>query len=182
VNIPDEIRAELERKVWTAADKLSWLGLPAVTRSQWYDNWTADPEIGGRLLRYMDNSGQVRLYLKDALLKRYARSRRAAPTEVLKCLGLSADQAILRQYIKPHGILLAGSRLILWGPARTWKVMLLTVFERAARESASPFAVVLTQSGAIADPTMRRIVEDAANKLGIVQTRWMSDPLGRLNT
>jgi hypothetical protein len=174
VKIPDGIRAELEEKVWTEADRLGWSRLSAIEKSQWYENWTLSEEVGGRLRRYGD-ANQIRLYLKDALMKRYARSRREGAELVLKKLGLEGV-SVAKPFIKPHGCLLADKRVICWGRARTWKLVLMSVFERARWETGGrAFAVLLTQATAMPDSDSRKLVEDAANRLGIERVLWMSE-------
>jgi hypothetical protein len=173
VSIPSEARAEVQDRVWRAADELGWFYLPAATRSRWYDTWTADKDIGGRLLRFMD-PGQVRLYIKDALLKRYARARRSPSTEIMSHLGLNGLTPA-RVFIKPHGCLLPDGRVICWGPARTWKLVLMSVYERAFRKrDGSAYAAVLTQADSVPDPAVRTLVHDAALRLGIGQVAWVS--------
>lgn len=173
MSITPEIRAEVQDRVWRAADQLGWSNLPTSARSQWYDAWAAAPDIGGRLLRFMD-AGQVRLYIKDALLKRYARARRAPQAEIMRHLGL-ASLTPERTFIKPHGCILADRRVICWGPARTWKLVVMSVFERATHEKGGiAHAAVLTQANLVPDLAVRSLVEDAANRLGIHEIAWMS--------
>src|SRR5437870_2003253 len=102
MSVPPDVRQKICEHLWKAADELVWLSLPAVSKTRWYENWCADPEIGGRLIRFLD-AGQVRLYIKDALLKQYAREKRADPTTALRILGLPSDAQIRAKHIKPLG-------------------------------------------------------------------------------
>jgi len=172
VKIPLDVRRRLEERVWKAADGLGWSRLSAVVKSQWYENWTASPDVGGMLRSYGD-ANQIRLYIKDALMKRYARSRRERPDEVLTRLGVESP-VVNKLFIKPHGCLLADGRVICWGPARTWKLVVMSVFERATWEKgATPHAAALTQATALPDAAARQVVEAAAAKLGIVKVAWV---------
>jgi hypothetical protein len=175
MSLPDNIRDRLREHLWQAADQIDWLALGPSEKSQYYENWAKDPKIGVVLSRYMDVR-QVRVYIKDTLLKSYHRARQADSTKPLRMLRLPADVAVSRVFIKPHGRQLADGRIICWGRASDWKVILMAVHERSfATKGARPYAVVLTQStGRFADQGVRAVVADAAKKLGIEKLLWDS--------
>src|SRR3990170_4641413 len=70
MSVPDTVREQLRRQLWHIADRIGWIHLPPAQKSRHYEDWTRDPAIGGILARYID-MGQVRVYLKDSLLKDY---------------------------------------------------------------------------------------------------------------
>lgn len=175
MNLPDDIRDRLRAKVWAIADQIDWQSLGPIEKTRHYENWTKDPEIGGVIRRFMDVR-QVRVYLKDCLLKVYARERHSDAMLPFRLLDLSSDAAIEKQFIKPHGRRLSDGRVLCWGRAADWKAILMAVYERSFHDDgATPFAVVLLKAdGKYADPSARAIVEDAAKRLGIERLVWQS--------
>ena len=175
MSVPTDVRLKIQEKLWKAADDVCWLSLPAASKSRWYDAWAADPELGGRIARYVD-PGQVRHYIKDAMLKRYARERRADPSAAFRILGLPPETRIRTRFIKPLGMQLEDGRIICWGEAKIWKAVLMALHERAFEdETAQPYAALLTPHSRFTTPESREVVEDAARKLGISKVVWLSD-------
>jgi len=177
VSVPDSIRSEVLQRLAKVADDVGWLSLPAVTKSRYYTNWASDPAIGGRLARFLDPD-RVRLYIKDALMKPYARERRGGDAAaIFALLGIPKEVAVTRSFIKPHGCLLADGRVICWGRANTWKLVLMAVYERAYDEKgAAPHAAALTQAAFhFGDDTARAVVQAAADKLGLAALAWRMD-------
>lgn len=173
MTIPNNIRDVLKTKLWDIADELDWSSLGQGDKARYYEIWTRDPEIGGRLSRYMDG-GQVRVYIKDTLLKAYGRVRLADPDRPLRVVGLPGDAKPVEEYIKPHGRRLEDGRVICWGRADDWKAILMAVHERAFVNKGQPFAVVLMRaSGRYHEVHARAVVEDAARRLGIDRVRWL---------
>jgi hypothetical protein len=158
------------------ADESGWLALSAVAKSRFYSNWTKEPTIGGRLARYLE-PGEVRHYIKDALMKPYCRERRGDPRPVLPLLGIPADASLRRTFIKPHGCELEDGRVVCWGRANTWKLVLMAVHERSfEQDGAIPHGAVLTQAASqfAAEPS-RTVVKAAADKLGLQRLVWRLD-------
>jgi len=175
MNLPDQVRDRLRERMWEIADQIDWLALGPTEKSQHYENWTRDPEVGGVLQRYMA-VGQVRVYIKDSLLKDYPRARRADQAKPFRILGLDANVGVRRVFIKPHGRLLTDGRIVCWGRAADWKSILTAVFERSVTiQDATPFAAVLTESaGKYSDTGARAVVIEAARRLGINKLIWDS--------
>ncbi len=140
-----------------------------------YENWTNDPEVGGVLQRFMA-MGQIRVYIKDSILKDYPRARRADQDKPFRMLGLDGETNVAKVFIKPHGRLLEDGRIICWGRAADWKSILLAVFERAfADRDAQPYAAILTEStGKFSDSSARLVVIEAAKCLKIEKLVWDS--------
>lgn len=173
MTVPNNIRESLKAKLWYIADQLGWGNLGQVDKARYYEIWTRDPEIGGLLSRYLDG-GQVRVYIKDSLLKDYSRLRLADPNRPLRVLGLDDETKVIERYIKPHGRRLDDGRVLSWGRADDWKAILMAVHERAFAHKAKPFAVVLVRSsGRYHETHTRAVVEDAAKKLGIERVVWL---------
>lgn len=172
MSVPASVRREIRDRLWAEADRLNWPTLPATDKSRYYTVWTETENVGGALGRYMDPR-QVRVYIKDTLLKPYAREASANPALPYRVLGLADGQKTVSTFIKPHGRLLADGRQIAWSKASEWKATLMALHERAF-ERGTPFAVVLTEAGAkFSLPSQREVVQSAATKLGIERLVWL---------
>jgi hypothetical protein len=142
-------------------------------KSKHYEIWTRDPTIGGVLSRYID-LGYVRVYLKDTLLKDFAQHRLADQSGPSRMLDIPETAEVVKTYVKPHGRRFADGRIICWGRASAWKMLLMAAYERAfAGKDFQPYGVILTQAtGRYGEPKIRAMVESAANRLGIARVVW----------
>jgi len=174
MSLPDHIRQQLRDNLWETADRISWLSLSPSDKSRYYEAWTRDPEIGGLIARYIP-IGDVRVYLKDTLLKDFARHRLADDSMPARVLGIAESVGVARRYVKPHGRQLDDGRIISWGPASAWKAILMTTYERAYADSRlKAFGVVLTHAvGRYKQGKVRQMVERAARRLGIKLLAWV---------
>jgi hypothetical protein len=173
MSVPETIRESLRAKLWTLADKWDWLRLSPVVKSQRYESWAKDPEIGGVLSRYMAIP-KVRLYLKDSLLKDYARAKSRDGSRLLQVLGIQVSDAITT-YAKPHGVKLPDGSIVCWGQAGAWKDLLMAAYERGyGGNLTAKHAVVLTHAlGHYKQESIRKFVEDAAGRLGVKKVVWL---------
>lgn len=172
MSVPDIVRREIKEMLWSEADRLDWPSLSAADKSRYYGIWTETKEVGGRLSQYMDPR-QVRVYIKDTLLKPYTRETSANHELAFRVLGIGADTQTVASYIKPHGRLLDDGRQIAWSKASEWKATLMALHERAFQRGV-PYAAVLTHAGAkFSTEDDRRLVESAASKLGIDKIVWL---------
>lgn len=172
MSVPTKIRREIKEMLWSEADRLDWPSLSANDKSRYYSVWTETQNIGGRLGMFMDPR-QVRVYIKDTLLKDYTRETSAGHDLAFRVLGLAPETQFTATYIKPHGRLLADKRQIAWSKASEWKVTLMALHERAFG-SGTPYGAVLTHAGSkFANEEDRRVVESAAAKLGIEKIVWL---------
>jgi len=176
MKIPDRIYNNLRDKLWTIADRIGWGTLSDQDKSQLYEAWLADENIGGVLSRYLD-AGNIRVYIKDTIMKPYHRDRIKYAGPILELLGLPSDEKTNEEFIKPHGRRLADGKVICWGQARDWKSILFAVYERAygSTKATSFAAVILNPAGRTKEPGYRRMVEDAAKRLGIERLVWLDD-------
>jgi len=173
VTLPDDVRESLRRVLWAKAEALGWVDLSAADKTRQYEYWTQDPNIGGILARYMDPP-RVRVYLKDAIFKPYSRARLADWTRCARALRIEPE-VISEPFIKPHGRRLSDGRVICWGPASSWKAVLMALHERTfGQDGTRPCAAVLLRAiGRYREDRARRMVEDAAAKLGVEQVVWL---------
>src|SRR5438067_13787386 len=101
MSVPENIREQLRKRLWQTADEKKWSSLSVAEKSASYEAWTRDPAVGGVLSRFIRLS-DVRLYLKDTLLKDYVRQREADDTLLLRILNLDGS-TVAKSHIKPHG-------------------------------------------------------------------------------
>jgi hypothetical protein len=172
--VPAGLRSEIQKKIWSKADQLNWLGLPDVEKAVWYSHWSKANDIGGVLAHFMDPR-KVRVYIKDSLLKPYHRSRlEDALDTVISTAGLTENVAFQRAYLKPHGRMAVDGKIICWGNSRDWKDVVLAVYERAYQQpNGIPFAAVIFETGNTLDAGMRELVSTIGERLGLMQVRWV---------
>lgn len=173
MRVPEGVRADLRRKVGALAERAGWTALRASDRSRLYQEWADDPTIGGTLQRYL-SLNQIRTYIKDTLIKPYARGKLHRSEDVLALLGLDAALAARERYARPPGVRLEDGRVICWSRAEDWKQLLMAVFERSySRPTAKPHAAVLLAAvGRHEQEPFRKLVEAAGAKLGIANIVW----------
>jgi hypothetical protein len=173
VTVPDHVREELRRVLWEKADALGWSDLSASDKTRHYEHWTQDVNVGGTLARYMDPP-RVRVYLKDAVFKPYSRAKLGDWVRCARALGLESEP-VAESFIKPHGRRLSDGRVISWGPASSWKAVLMALHERTfGRDSTEPCAAVFLRAiGRYREDRARRMVEDAAAKLNVKRVVWL---------
>jgi len=174
VSIPTKVRTAVRERVWDLAVQVDWATLSDSARSRKYEEWTRDPLIGGLLGNYIDPK-QVRVYLKDSVIKPYVIALRSGQARPLRALGLPEDALSSESYIKPHGRRLPDGSVVCWGQARDWKAILVAVWERAYEEpGASPFGAVLSgASGQWAAQAVRDRAEELGRRLGIPRLVWL---------
>ena len=173
MSIPGDLREELRELLWCEADRIGWMSLPTATKSQCYSNWVRDPAIGGKLARYMAGS-EVRVYLKDSLLKSYCIERLRDHRRPFRVLGISEDTAVAKRYVKPAGCRLADGRIVCWSRATEWKTTMMAVYERGFGGEPEKHGVVFFGAcGAYAEGSVRRMVEEAGRRLGVSNVKWL---------
>jgi hypothetical protein len=146
--------------------------LSASEKARQYTIWTETPELGGRLAAYMDPR-QVRVYIKDTLLKAYTRKRMADPRRIFRILGLPIDIEVVDIFIKPHGRRLRDGRIIAWSNGTEWKATLMALHERAFHARGCPFAGILFEASTkFPDAQSRVVVETAAALLRVERLVW----------
>jgi hypothetical protein len=174
MTIPDDVRERIRMLIWSRADELGWSDLPDSERAKYYEQWTREKAIGGTLGHYIDPR-KVRVYIKDSVLKPYARVRLSGSEQkILQRLVVPAETEVAARYIKPHGVRFVDGRIVSWGNSRDWKLILMAMFERAALSpGSSAFGMVLLENGKTAEGATRNIVCDAAARLGIQRLEWI---------
>ena len=117
---------------------------------------------------------RIRVYIKDTLLKPYARERLDDFASIAKALELGDALKAIRTHIKPHGRRLLDGREIAWSRASEWKATLMALHERCFGTKATPYAAVfLYSSSKVGDLASRPMIQDAATRLGIQRVLWL---------
>lgn len=174
MKVPADVMQRMRELLWRLAEEADWNQLTDVDKGTYYRNWVADPKIGGVLSQYIGVNA-VKTYIKDAVLKVYARrSREDAKTPLIK-IGLNPASKIAQRYIKPHGIKLVDGKIVCWGRSKQWKSVLMALHERSFADVDSvPYgAVLLEASDGFGDNAARAVVVAAATKLGIRKVVWV---------
>jgi hypothetical protein len=173
MKVPEQLYAKIRDRLWAEGDQKGWLSMSDNQKSTLYEQWIADEQVGGVLSRFLEKAN-IRVYLKDTVMKPYARERTKEAKPILKAVGLTGDELVMRDYIKPHGRAFSDRRVVCWGLAKHWKAVLLATYERAYRNAGNPFAIVLLRGvGKMAQPSERRMVEDLAARLSIEKVVWL---------
>ena len=173
MKIPEKAFHRIRSSLWKSADDLNWPTLSSTQKSAIFEEWIRDEQVGGTLSRYLD-SGSVRVYIKDTIMKPYAHERIRDFRPIAKFLGISDELSIAETYFKPHGRRLSDGKVICWGNSRDWKSVLFAVFERAyAVRSCTPFAaVIMFPTGKYQQTEYRKMMETASRNLGIYRLEW----------
>lgn len=174
MSVSKNVKYELRERLWLIADEIEWMTLSDRAKSRYYEEWSKAEDIGGVLRCFMDQN-RVRVYLKDSLMKGYTRDRMADPESVITALGLGDGQVIIELYAKPHGFKLVDGRVVCWGRADEWKSILMALHELSFGDSSnrSHAAVFRLSAGRFAEVSTRKMIADAATKLGIERVVWM---------
>ncbi|WP_238413593.1 hypothetical protein [Alicyclobacillus sp. TC] len=99
MRIPDPVRNELIERVFRIADDEGYMLNNRVENTRFMDRLVADPEVGGVLLRFMEEE-KVRTYIKDGILNQYTKSKRTVTKEGLRaaiCDFYNEDCALIGQ-------------------------------------------------------------------------------------
>lgn len=177
--LPTAVKREVQTRLWTRAEALGWESMTVIARAKQYALWVSDPEIGAVLAGYMD-ARRVHPYLKDTLMKPYARANVSDAGRALTALGLAGTGTVAEKYERPHGVRLHSEGVVCWGKADDWKLVLMAAHERAfVRHVAIAGVVLLPPLSRFIQQLAREVVEDAGNKLGMGRIAW-HDPHDQL--
>lgn len=172
--LPEAVRTQVRERVWAEAESMDWEALSPTDKVRQYEHWTAAAHVGGILVRYMDRA-KVRGYIKDSVMKPFARARNADTDRPLRALRVPEGTPVVAEWERPHGLALGDGRVICWGRAEEWKHVLLALHERTFGVAGrKPFGAVLVgAAGQYAEAGTRTLVEHAAIKLGVERLVWL---------
>ncbi len=169
-----DIKAEVTQLVHDIANEVDWQHLTIPQRKQYYEDWTLDSRIGGRLRMVMQPS-QVRVYLKDTVMKAYSRAQRPQLPYLLESMDIDCDR-VQQEFIKPVAILCNDGNLYTIAAAKEWKTAIMSAFERGATVKYLQRNVVFIidhTTGRFVDKSYRAIIDEAARRLN-VEVHWVT--------
>jgi hypothetical protein len=73
VRIPREVELNVVAKLYADARERDWASMTPQQHSAQYAKWVEDPEVGGRLREYL-NDTDTRVWIKDGPMKEWSRS------------------------------------------------------------------------------------------------------------
>ncbi|KAB8144886.1 hypothetical protein F8S13_03355 [Chloroflexia bacterium SDU3-3] len=165
----DDIKHEIREALYKYADEIDWLHLTISQRKQYYEVWTSDPNIGGKLEKIMDSS-RVRVYLKDTIMKSYSSKQKPDLKRILQLHSISCDH-ISQVFTKPQAFLCDNNQLYTLSTAKDWRTSMLSAFERAYEiKNINRNIIFITDhtQGRFIDKSYRDMISIAAKKLDII--------------
>jgi hypothetical protein len=90
-------------------------------------------------------------------------------------LRISETLEVVSEHRQPHGRTFKDGRVVCWGRADDWRLILLALHERTyGRKELRPYgAVLMRAAGRFHGDSFRGMVNDAGMKLGIEQLVWL---------
>ena len=80
ISLPENVREQIRERVYEKADEANYLAQSRADNGSFMNALVRNPEIGGVLRDYMPE-GRIKTYIKDAVLNRYAKDKRAEALE-----------------------------------------------------------------------------------------------------
>lgn len=74
MSLNPNLKTKIVRKLFADAEDAGWVHLADGQRSVMYKAWMDDPEVAGRLTRFM-TADKARVWIKDGPMKEYTRAR-----------------------------------------------------------------------------------------------------------
>ena len=176
-----EIKAAIAQRIYDLADAADWMHLNIEQRKQYYEIWTTDPQIGGILSQVIEPR-RIRVYLKDTIMKTYARSRRPTLKSLLISMSISYKR-ITKEFEKPQALLCDGTQMYTLAPAKEWKIAIMSAFERSCEvRKLEKNIVFITEytTRRFVDKEYRDMIDAAAQRLDIV-VHWLTQQYFRFN-
>jgi hypothetical protein len=162
-NVPPHLRREVIDLLYSHMDRLRWDEMTHRDKSDAYERFVTDPEVGGRLAPYL-GSDRIRVWIKDGPAKEYGRALEGVgvyasyttrmypgPEQfVAQVLGRewmvregSVDDKPMRCWAETHH---GSVRYVIWGPASGLKDLIWqAVVHRAQHRDSQPIVVVTSR-------------------------------------
>lgn len=140
-DLPNDLEEAVVRLLYQRAAELGWPHLSDAERTNQYQYWIDNPEIGGKLLLFIKKPEAVRVWMKDGPMKEYARAvngigkyaefvdddKIEIQALIVKALGPGWVEVPGTQRIKPLRVTVCREddegeeKRFCWGPARDLK-------------------------------------------------------------
>jgi hypothetical protein len=162
VNIGPEVESAVVARLFTDALAYGWDDLSPRKRSRHYEEWVADPQVGGILKRYMSES-QARSWIKDGPMKEWARARAGTgrysgvipfdqngPTRLVT-MGLGSNWSVEPETLRVKPLRIDAFNGVervtfAWGPQKDLKHLLWGAIQASADGGPLPWIVAIVDS------------------------------------
>lgn len=160
--LPKHVDEAVCRRLFDDMRSMGWETLSSVERTQQYEKWVGDPEVGGRLTAFMSEAG-ARVWIKDGPAKEYQRALagigkyavyadadQSRVSEIVHHAlgsGWQVQPASLR--IKPLRVTASqeeNDSVVTWGPARDLKHLVWAALTAQADGDAREWVLVVISS------------------------------------
>ncbi len=148
MRIPKEIETQVVIKLYKDTATLDWASFTPHQRSAQYTKWVDDPDVGGKLQRYLTAS-DTRLWIKDGPMKEWSRSLSGVgkyasliegaddtPTRLVrKTLGADWELVPNSQRVKPLRVIARKGEeetVLTWAPASGLKHLVWAALSASA--------------------------------------------------
>ena len=162
MRIPRPIESKIVAKLYGDAGALDWASLSQTERSEQYVKWLKDPEVGGRLGKYL-TEGEARVWIKDGPMKEWSRASSGVgryaeyvddsadiPTllvEKVRGSGWVFDRRDIS--VKPLRLVARrgeGETVVTWGNPRDLKHLVWAALSAAAEGDARPWVLCVVET------------------------------------
>ncbi len=179
--VPSKIQKEIKAAVYEKADAHCYMYRDRTENGIFMENLVKDPQVGGRLAEYMLKA-ELKTYIKDAILNRYAKDKTAA------ALAPSASELIRREFSLDSDVIeskknsrislhrLANGELLIvaGGTLLKWETALRKALEYIAKAPGLPpkkeplrVLLNLATSGRCLTESDKRLIENALGFVGV---------------
>jgi hypothetical protein len=162
MKIPESVENQVVTRLFADAQRINWDDLNGVKRSRQYAEWVTDPEVGGLLIRYMDEA-QARLWIKDGPMKEWVRSRsgvgkysnfvptRSSTPATIVAEAMGSEWTVVDDSIrtKPLRVVVQNAddqAVVTWGPERDAKHLLWAALQAIANGDGLPWTICIVDS------------------------------------
>lgn len=187
-SLPTDLEEEVVRLLYKRAAEVNWTYLPDNERTKLYRAWTADPQVGGRLLPFIGKPEDVRPWIKDGPMKEYTRAtygvgkyaphvtKPATPVSALvdKALGPGWTVDIQTLDIKPLRVIICrpddeeAEQRFAWAPVKDFKHLAWAAITAQAAGDSLPWVICAVDSFVRrVTPIQRATNERIAERLGL---------------
>lgn len=187
-SLPADLEEDIVRVLYEQAAEVNWTYLSDAERTKLYRQWTADPQIGGRLLPFVGVPENVRPWIKDGPMKEYTRATygvgkygplvaklpTSVETLVEKALGAGWSVDMESLDIKPLKVVIRREdeeveQRFTWGPVRDFKHLAWAAITAQADGDPLPWVICAVDSFVRrVTPAQKATHERIAQRLGLV--------------
>lgn len=193
--IPEHVQRTIRQRVYAAADEADYLDSNRTDNAKLLERLCGDPQIGGVLRQYLSRE-RIRTYVKDAVLNRYAKERKASlrPT-VEECAEFCSrrfavadftnvddegkDIVLFKSLASPFYAVVVHGTCLKWETALR-KALLFVATKPFGIRSGNTVQIVLSlcSRGTSLTPSDRQVIDRALARAGAVAYLWGDETRG----